>query len=46
MDTKKADAIEAAMVEIEKHFGKVYIMHVGKEAAKMHIASIPTGSGG
>ena len=46
MDTKKADAIKAAMGEIEKQFGKGSIMQLGEAAAKMDIASIPTGSVG
>ena len=44
MDAKKADAIKAAMGEIEKQFGKGSIMQLGEASARMDIASIPTGS--
>lgn len=44
MDNKKADAIKAAMEEIEKQFGKGSIMQLGEVAARMDIAAIPTGS--
>ena len=44
MDTKKLDAIKAAMGEIEKQFGKGSIMQLGEAAAKMDIETIPTGS--
>lgn len=44
MDTKKLDAIKAAMGEIEKQFGKGSIMQLGEAAAKMDVAAITTGS--
>ncbi|MEX0616296.1 MAG: recombinase RecA [Candidatus Woykebacteria bacterium] len=44
MDTKKIEAIKAAMGEIEKQFGKGSIMQLGEAAAKMDISAIPTGS--
>lgn len=44
MDSKKLDAIKAAMGEIEKQFGKGSIMRLGEAVAKMDISSIPTGS--
>ena len=46
MDNKKADAIKAAMGEIEKQFGKGSIMQLGDVAAKMDVEAIPTGSMG
>jgi len=46
MDNKKADAIKAAMGEIEKQFGKGSIMQLGDIAAKMDVEAIPTGSMG
>ena len=46
MDNKKADAIKAAMGEIEKQFGKGAIMQLGEVAGKMDIAVISTGSMG
>lgn len=44
MDNKKLEAVKAAMVEIEKQFGKGSIMQLGEAAAKMDISVIPTGS--
>ncbi len=44
MDTKKLEAIKAAMGEIEKQFGKGSIMQLGEAAAKMDISAIPTGA--
>lgn len=44
MDNKKLEAVKAAMVEIEKQFGKGSIMQLGEAAAKMDISAIPTGS--
>src|SRR3989337_2909665 len=44
MDTKKLDAIKAAMGESEKQFGKGSIMQLGEAAARMDIETIPTGS--
>ena len=44
MDSKKLDAIKAAMGEIEKQFGKGSIMRLGEAVAKMDISSIPTGA--
>lgn len=44
MDNKKLEAVKAAMVEIEKQFGKGSIMQLGEAAAKMDIPTIPTGS--
>lgn len=40
----KDKALEAAMLQIQKQFGKGAIMKLGSEAANMGIESIPTGS--
>ncbi len=37
-------ALEAAMLQIEKQFGKGSIMKLGDDAAKMNIEAIPTGA--
>ncbi len=47
MATNKDDrekALEAAMLQIEKQFGKGSIMKLGDDAAKMNIEAIPTGA--
>ncbi|MDD3168148.1 MAG: recombinase RecA [Eubacteriales bacterium] len=41
---EKEKALEAAMLQIQKQFGKGSIMKLGDEAANMSIASIPTGA--
>lgn len=41
---EKDKALEAAMLQIQKQFGKGAIMKLGDEGAKMHIEAIPTGS--
>ena len=43
-DQKKAKALEAAVLSIEKQFGKGAIMRLGDDAASLAIPSIPTGS--
>ncbi|HVI39173.1 MAG TPA: ATPase domain-containing protein, partial [Anaerovoracaceae bacterium] len=40
----KEKALEAAMLQIQKQFGKGAIMKLGSEGANMGIESIPTGS--
>lgn len=40
----KEKALEAAMLQIQKQFGKGAIMKLGSEGANMGIAAIPTGS--
>lgn len=40
----KEKALEAAMLQIQKQFGKGAIMKLGSEAANMGIEAIPTGS--
>ena len=40
----KDKALEAAMLQIQKQFGKGAIMKLGSEAANMSIAAIPTGA--
>lgn len=41
---EKDKALEAAMLQIQKQFGKGSIMKLGDDAARMNIESIPTGS--
>ena len=41
-NTKK-DALEAALGQIEKQFGKGAIMKMGEEAQNMNVAAVPTG---
>lgn len=44
MDKDKARALESAMHQIDKDFGKGSIMRLGEAAARMSIEVIPTGS--
>ncbi len=41
---EKDKALEAAMLQIEKQFGKGAIMKLGSEGAKLNIEAISTGS--
>jgi recombination protein RecA len=41
---QKTQALESAMAQIEKQFGKGSIMRLGDESAKIKVASISTGS--
>src|SRR5690554_441159 len=41
---EKEKALEAAMIQIEKQFGKGAIMKLGNDGAKLNIESISTGS--
>ena len=41
---QKAQALDSAIVQIEKQFGKGSIMRLGDESVKQQIPSIPTGS--
>ncbi|MEG2199970.1 MAG: recombinase RecA [Anaerovorax sp.] len=41
---EKDKALEAAMLQIQKQFGKGAIMKLGDEGARMNIESIPTGA--
>ncbi len=41
---QKAQALESAMAQIEKQFGKGSIMRLGDDSAKIKVASISTGS--
>jgi len=43
-DTEKAKALEMAMTQIEKEFGKEAIMRMGEKVAKIKLESISTGS--
>ena len=42
--TEKTRALDLAMSQIEKQYGKGAIMRLGEEGARVHIAVIPTGS--
>ena len=44
MDMDKTKALEIAMRQIEKYFGKGSIMKLGEAGAKMNIETIPTGA--
>ena len=44
MDMDKTKALEIAMRQIEKDFGKGSIMKLGEAGAKMNIETIPTGA--
>ena len=41
---QKTQALESAMAQIEKQFGKGSIMRLGDESAKIKVAAISTGS--
>ncbi|RPI96058.1 MAG: DNA recombination/repair protein RecA, partial [Spirochaetales bacterium] len=41
---QKAQALESAMAQIEKQFGKGSIMRLGDESAKIKVAAISSGS--
>lgn len=44
MTTEKGKALELAIGQIEKRFGKGSIMKLGEAAAKTHVEAVPTGS--
>ncbi|HWI64744.1 MAG TPA: recombinase RecA [Symbiobacteriaceae bacterium] len=44
LEASKQKAIDLAMAQIEKQFGKGSIMKLGEQAAKMSVEIIPTGS--
>lgn len=44
MSNDKLKALEAALSQIEKQFGKGSIMRLGESAAKLNVETIPTGS--
>jgi recombination protein RecA len=44
LDNDKAKALEAALNNIERQFGKGSIMRMGEISAKMEVETIPTGS--
>ena len=44
MDADKKKALDMAMHQIEKDFGKGSIMMLGEASAKMNIEVIPTGA--
>ena len=44
MDMDKSKALDAAVKQIEKDFGKGSIMRMGEAGAKMNVETIPTGA--
>ena len=44
LNTEKAKALQAALAQIEKQFGKGSIMKLGEERAHVQVEAIPTGS--
>ncbi len=44
LEASKQKAIDMAMAQIEKQFGKGSIMKLGEQAAKLHVEVIPTGA--
>lgn len=44
MNTEKTKALEMALNQIEKQFGKGSVMRLGESSSKLNIESIPTGS--
>ena len=44
MDQKRREALEVAIGQIDRHFGKGTIMRLGEDRAAVQIDSIPTGS--
>lgn len=44
MTTEKQKALEAAMLQIERQYGKGAVMKLGDNEAKMNVETIPTGS--
>ena len=44
MNNDKLKALEMALTQIEKQFGKGSIMRLGESAAKLNVETIPTGS--
>ena len=44
LQSEKAKALEAAIAQIEKDFGKGAIMKLGEASESMHVEAVPTGS--
>lgn len=44
VENQRNQAIDLAMSQIEKQFGKGSIMRLGEEGAKVHVEAIPTGA--
>ncbi|NPV52907.1 MAG: recombinase RecA [Firmicutes bacterium] len=44
MEVEKDKALDMALLQIEKQFGKGSIMRLGEAGAKLNVAAIPTGS--
>ena len=44
MDEKRREALEVAIGQIDRHFGKGTIMRLGEDRAAVQIDAIPTGS--
>ena len=43
-DTSKKDALDTAIKQLEKQYGKGAVMKLGDSAANMNVETIPTGS--
>ena len=43
-DSDKLKALESALGQIEKTYGKGSVMKLGDSAAKMNVEAVPTGS--
>ncbi|MBR1440760.1 MAG: DNA recombination/repair protein RecA, partial [Lachnospiraceae bacterium] len=43
-NTEKQRALEAALAQIDKQYGKGTVMKLGDSASQMNIETIPTGS--
>ena len=44
VNEEKQKALDAAIVQIEKNFGKGAVMKLGDSSANMNVETIPTGS--
>ena len=43
-DDNKKKALESALAQIEKQFGKGSVMKLGEQGANMNVEAVPTGS--
>ena len=44
MDKKKREALEVALGQIDRHFGKNTVMRLGEDSGQTHVPAISTGS--
>ena len=44
INEEKQKALEAALGQIEKHYGKGSVMKLGESGANMQVETVPTGS--